>query len=78
MLLALACSARVKQSGEQLHSRSAVKPSGDGVEGGFAASPNPVDTLLRRRAWSKLAERIDGDGHEESNLARYGLPSREA
>ena len=32
--------------------------------------PDPVDTRLRRRAWSKPAERIGGDGHEESKPAK--------
>jgi hypothetical protein len=50
--------------------RSAIRPFRDGGEGGFEASPNHVDTLLGRHAWSKRGERIGEAGHEESKPAK--------
>ena len=58
------------ETGEQMKARSAIRRLRDGGEGGFEALPNPVDTLLGRRAWSKRGERIDEAGHEESKPAK--------
>jgi hypothetical protein len=58
------------ETGQQMKERSAIRPFRDGGEGGFEASPNPVDTLLERHAWSKRGERIGEAGHEESKPAK--------
>ena len=58
------------ETGQQMKERSAIRPFRDGGEGGFEASPNPVDTLLGRHAWSKLESGLASNGHEESKPAK--------
>jgi hypothetical protein len=43
-------SSMMMEAGEQMRERSVIRRFGDGGEGGFEASPNPVDTLLGIRA----------------------------
>ncbi len=54
----------------QLQDPFTIRPLGDADEGGFSAWLDAADALPRRRAWSKLAERLGADSHEESKPAR--------
>jgi hypothetical protein len=68
--LGLPSSPMMMEIGQQMKERSAIRRLRDGGEGGFEASPNAVDRLLGRRAWSKRGERIGEAGHEESKPAK--------
>ena len=49
---------------------SAIEPFRDVVELVLRVCSHPADTQVRRRAWSKPADRVGESDHEESKGAR--------
>ena len=60
----------VMKTDVQVHKPPGIGPFGDVVQLAVRGFRHHLDTLVRRRAWSKSADRIAIGDHEESKVTR--------